>query len=52
MTSRCGKGMAKQRLHQSDVTNHLSLPAANLKTGFWPESDRMLNLAFPKRPDV
>ncbi|WP_460503190.1 M16 family metallopeptidase, partial [Hymenobacter agri] len=31
----------------SDVTNYyLSLPAANLETGFWLESDRMLNLAF------
>ncbi|AWM34369.1 M16 family metallopeptidase [Hymenobacter nivis] len=30
-----------------DVTNYyLSLPAANLETGFWLESDRMLNLAF------
>ena len=31
----------------SDVTNYyLSLPAANIETGFWLESDRMLNLAF------
>ena len=31
----------------SDVTNYyLTLPAANLETGFWLESDRMLNLAF------
>ncbi|WP_375416842.1 M16 family metallopeptidase [uncultured Hymenobacter sp.] len=31
----------------SDVTNYyLSLPAANLETGFWLESDRMLDLAF------
>ena len=31
----------------TDVTNYyLSLPAANLETGFWLESDRMLNLAF------
>ena len=31
----------------ADVTNYyLSLPAANLETGFWLESDRMLNLAF------
>jgi predicted Zn-dependent peptidase len=31
----------------SDITNYyLSLPAANLETGFWLESDRMLNLAF------
>ncbi|MFD1468401.1 M16 family metallopeptidase [Hymenobacter caeli] len=30
-----------------DVTNYyLSLPAANLETGFWLESDRMLSLAF------
>ena len=31
----------------SDVTNYyLSLPAANIETGFWLESDRMLSLAF------
>ena len=31
----------------SDVTNYyLTLPAANLETGFWLESDRMFNLAF------
>ncbi|MDO7875199.1 pitrilysin family protein [Hymenobacter sp. ASUV-10] len=31
----------------SDVTNYyLSLPATNIETGFWLESDRMLNLAF------
>ena len=31
----------------TDITNYyLSLPAANLETGFWLESDRMLNLAF------
>ena len=31
----------------ADVTNYyLSRPAANLETGFWLESDRMLNLAF------
>ncbi|OWP61605.1 peptidase M16 [Hymenobacter amundsenii] len=30
-----------------DITNYyLTLPAANLETGFWLESDRMLNLAF------
>ena len=30
-----------------DLTNYyLSLPAANLETGFWLESDRMLDLAF------
>lgn len=30
-----------------DITNYyLSLPAANLETGFWLESDRMLDLAF------
>lgn len=30
-----------------DVTNYyLSLPAPNLETGFWLESDRMLSLAF------
>jgi len=31
----------------SDITNYyLSLPAANLETGFWLESYRMLDLAF------
>ena len=31
----------------ADITNYyLSLPAINLETGFWLESDRMLNLAF------
>lgn len=31
----------------SDITNYyLSLPAPNIETGFWLESDRMLNLAF------
>ncbi len=31
----------------NDVTNYyLTLPADNLETGFWLESDRMLNLAF------
>ncbi len=30
-----------------DITNYyLTLPADNLETGFWLESDRMLNLAF------
>ncbi len=30
-----------------DITNYyLSLPATNLETGFWLESDRMLDLAF------
>ncbi|WP_347160273.1 M16 family metallopeptidase [Pontibacter chitinilyticus] len=32
-----------------DITNYyLSLPAQNIETGFWLESDRMLNLAFSK----
>lgn len=31
----------------TDITNYyLTLPAANLETGFWLESDRMLSLAF------
>jgi zinc protease len=35
----------------TDITNYyLSLPAANLETGFWLESDRMLSLSFD--PDV
>ena len=30
-----------------DITNYyLTVPAVNLETGFWLESDRMLNLAF------
>jgi predicted Zn-dependent peptidase len=38
----------------NDVTNYyLTLPADNLETGFWLESDRMLNLAFsPKSLEV
>src|SRR6476661_5827479 len=31
----------------NDITNYyLTLPAANLSTGFWLESDRMMSLAF------
>lgn len=34
-----------------DITNYyLTLPAVNLETGFWLESDRMLNLSF--NPEV
>ncbi len=34
----------------NDITNYyLSLPAENLETGFWLESDRMLELAFSKK---
>jgi len=38
----------------NDFTNYyLTIPAANLETGFWLESDRMLNLAFsPKSLEV
>ncbi len=38
----------------TDVTNYyLTLPAANLETGFWLESDRMLSLSFdPKVLEV
>ena len=38
----------------NDMTDYyLTLPANNLETGFWLESDRMLNLAFsPKSLDV
>ncbi|MBN4081799.1 insulinase family protein [bacterium AH-315-C07] len=33
-----------------DITNYyLKLPANNLETGFWLESDRMLSLAFSER---
>lgn len=34
----------------NDITNYyLTLPAANLETGFWLESDRMLSLAFSEK---
>lgn len=34
----------------NDITNYyLSLPANNLETGFWLESDRMLSLAFSEK---
>jgi len=34
----------------NDITNYyLNLPADNIETGFWLESDRMLNLAFSKK---
>jgi len=34
----------------NDITNYyLTLPAQNLETGFWLESDRMLSLAFSKK---
>lgn len=38
----------------NDITNYyLTVPAANLETGFWLESDRMLGLSFdPKVLDV
>ena len=34
----------------SDVTNyHIQVPAENLETAFWLESDRMLSLAFSEK---
>lgn len=34
----------------NDITNYyISLPAANLETAFWLESDRMLSLAFSEK---
>jgi predicted Zn-dependent peptidase len=34
----------------NDITNYyLTLPSANLETGFWLESDRMLSLAFSEK---
>ncbi|MEI6489794.1 MAG: pitrilysin family protein [Bacteroidota bacterium] len=34
----------------NDITNYyLTLPAENLETGFWIESDRMLSLAFSEK---
>src|SRR5687768_13293536 len=34
----------------NDITNYyLTLPADNIETGFWLESDRMLSLAFSEK---
>jgi zinc protease len=34
----------------NDITNyHIHLPAVNLETGFWVESDRMLDLSFSQK---
>ena len=34
----------------NDITNYyITLPKENIETGFWLESDRMLNLAFSKK---
>jgi len=34
----------------NDITNyHITLPAQNIETAFWLESDRMLSLAFTKK---
>jgi predicted Zn-dependent peptidase len=34
----------------NDITNYyLTLPSANIETGFWLESDRMLSLAFSEK---
>ena len=34
----------------NDITNYyITVPAANIETGFWLESDRMLELAFSKK---
>ena len=34
----------------NDITNYyLTLPANNIETGFWLESDRMLSLAFSEK---
>lgn len=34
----------------NDITNYyLTLPSENLETGFWLESDRMMNLAFSEK---
>lgn len=47
-------GGSNNAFTSTDVTNYyLSLPAQNLETGFWLESDRMNNLAFtPKSLEV
>ncbi len=37
----------------SDITNYyLTVPAANLETAFWLESDRMLSLSFDPNPRI
>ena len=42
-----GVGGENNAFTSQDLTNYyLSLPAANIETGFWLESDRMLSLAF------
>lgn len=45
-----GVGGENNAFTSQDLTNYyLSLPAANIETGFWLESDRMLSLAFSEQ---
>ena len=46
--------VANNAFTNTDITNYyLTLPASNIETGFWLESDRMLSLSFdPKVLDV
>lgn len=40
-------GGSNNAFTSNDITNYyITLPAANIETGFWLESDRMLELAF------
>ena len=51
MMNRCKKPVAENNAYTTnDLTNYYcQLPAGNLETAFWLESDRMLSLAFSKR---
>lgn len=43
-------GGSNNAFTSSDITNYyITLPAQNLETGFWLESDRMLSLAFTEK---
>lgn len=43
-------GAQNNAFTSNDITNYyITLPAANLETAFWLESDRMLNLAFNEK---
>lgn len=43
-------GAENNAFTNSDFTNYyLTIPASNLETGFWLESDRMLSLAFTEK---
>src|SRR3546814_11334777 len=43
-------GAQNNAFTSNDITNYyITLPAANLETAFWLESDRMLELAFSEK---